>query len=190
MNDQSYIPTFPYASYKSFLKATAVGFALLLPFEIVYELTTPGAMTLGLPLAVVYIWFCIKVMQSCYAKWAGVEVASRSIFWMYIVSAIVSVVLLVIVLLPFAMLMDLSAVPDSSSSAWGNVLQTIVLNAAMVFVMARFVRQDGKQVPAWRPIKAYWRPFYNGWDNALVAAPVGQAASVEEAEDKPSQDQE
>lgn len=173
-------------SYKTYLAATAIGFVPLYFLTIALQRLQGSFYGIQwLPAFIVLVWFCIKVMQTCYAKWAGQEIASRSIFWSYVLAVITASLLFLAV----DIVVDIGFLYWSADSWTAAALWTLVQHLIALPLMALAVSYDSGQVAAWRPLRAYWRPFYNGWNEPLQAVPAEpETSDLQDEDDGPSDD--
>lgn len=130
---------------------------------LLYPGTSP--LTLG---TVLLIWFVLKIYQRSLHRRVGLEFRTGTIFW-YLVGVGI------LVGLPLWIALGAKLVATPFSFGWW-ALWTVLTWVLTALLSAALFRYTTASIPAWREIKAYWRPFYAGFHLRLGGKPEGPPA--------------
>lgn len=176
-------------SLKPYLKASAVGMIFSVASNFLTGLL-PGGIPAPLAFAgfIILVWVCLKVTQTALAYFAGREFATSTVFWLSLAAGIVGALLtLALSAVAFVVISFVAATGNDFWGSDGGIGQLVIGVVGIipaVFIAAYLFRGARNSIPAWRPLSAYWRPFYAGLHFKLDGTPQGPPAADSAPEDQ------
>lgn len=137
------------------------------------------------------VWVCLKVTQTALAYFVSREYATSTVFWYLLVSGVAGglagFALAALLSLAFSSALALNVDVWGAAGSIGQWIAAALSLLPAIFLAAVLFRGARNSIPAWRPLSAYWRPFYNGLRFKLDGTPSGPPA--ENSEEKPTKHQ-
>lgn len=178
-------------SLTPYLKASAVGVLFSVAVNFLAGLL-PGGIPAPLAFAgfIILVWVCLKVTQTALAYFAGREFATSTVFWLSLVSYIAGALLTLALSAAAFIVLSVSAATGGvfwgfqEAGSAGQLVIGFMGLIPSVFIAAYLFRGARNSIPAWRPLSAYWRPFYAGLRFKLDGTPQGPPAADNAPEDQ------
>jgi len=133
-------------------------------------------------LAVIALWSLIKIYQTCLAGIAHTEYSTSSV----IVGLLMGILATSVLMAGIGIVLSIFMVIIPDTATWIILLSLGILSipvTAWFFTLERIMNFQ----EAWRPLEAYWKPFYAGVINQMER-PIEEEEEEEEEEDLSDED--